>query len=305
MKSVMKLLGIIVLSALTAAAVIFAWEKCPKHQAEKDAHVTELVHKYISTHPNQILEVVAKSENFGNTIKNFANIDDEKLKQKINDILESNQHMLEVYVDNNTDAIAQKIVESGKLELPQKSEEVKVEPENNPNQVYIDHWDELKNHKAMPFVGPENAKVTVVEFYDFACGHCKALAPIMERLIKSNPDVKFVFAPLYFMSPHSPYAAKAALAAHKKGKFLGVYEGLLTLPTLDEKSIEQILTDEGLNVDEIKKMAEEKEIRRGIQDIDSLSQVLGINGVPVLLINGENFYGRSLEDLQNKLNSLK
>ena len=56
---------------------------------------------------------------------------------------------------------------------------------------------------------------------------------------------------------------------------------------------------------QIKKMIEEKEIRRGIQDIDSLSQVLGINGVPMLLINGEPFYGRSITELQNKINSSK
>ena len=84
-----------------------------------------------------------------------------------------------------------------------------------------------------------------------------------------------------------------------------VTNGMMTLPELNEESINQILADEGLNVDEIKKMIEEKEIRRGIQEIDSLSQVLGINGVPMLLINGEPFYGRSYEDLQNKLNSLK
>ena len=62
---------------------------------------------------------------------------------------------------------------------------------------------------------------------------------------------------------------------------------------------------EELDVDEIKKLSEEKKIRRGVQDIDALSQVLGINGVPMLLINGEPFYGRSLEDLQNKINSYK
>ena len=72
-----------------------------------------------------------------------------------------------------------------------------------------------------------------------------------------------------------------------------------------KKTINQILVDEELNVDEIKQMMEQKEIRRGIQDIDALSQVLGINGVPMLIINGEPFYGRSLDELQNKINSYK
>jgi predicted DsbA family dithiol-disulfide isomerase len=79
----------------------------------------------------------------------------------------------------------------------------------------------------------------------------------------------------------------------------------MTLPEMNEETINQILIDEGLDVEEIKKMIEEKEIRRGVQDIDSLSQVMGINGVPMLLINAEPFHGRSYTDLQNKINSLK
>jgi predicted DsbA family dithiol-disulfide isomerase len=74
------------------------------------------------------------------------------------------------------------------------------------------------------------------------------------------------------------------------------------LPELNEETINQILTDEGLNVDEIKKMIEEKEIRRGVQDIDALSQVLEINGVPMVIVNGEAVSGN---ELQSKINSLK
>lgn len=270
MNILVKYLGVIILGAFGAGAVIYANENCPEKKAKNEEYITSVVQQYINDNPEFI----------GKYIEN-----------NINDITES---ILNSHTFKNTNLVSSEI-----------SGNVNNEPQENPNQKYIDSWEKLSNNPVAPFVGPEDAKVKVVEFFDFNCGHCKALAPIISQLIKDNPDVKFVFNPLYFMSEHSPYAAKVALAAHKKGKFEQIFEGIMTLPQMNEETINQIIIDEGLDLDEIKKMIEDKEIRRGIQDIDSLSQVLGINGVPLILINGEAFYGRTIGELQSKINSYK
>lgn len=273
MKIILKCLAVIILAAVGAGAVLYADSICPKKQAELDLKINKAVAKYVETHSQDILESIAKNENFAKAVKEAAGVSEEDL-----------QNMVKKY-------------------LPEQADEQSNNTEEN--NVFSTHWDEMKNSTVAPAVGPEDAKVTVVEFFDFACGHCKALAPIMSQLIKDNPDVRFIFNPLFFISEHSPYAAKVSLAAAKQGKFVEVFDGIMTLPDMNEETINQILADEGLNVDEIKNMIEEKEIRRGIQDIDALSQVLGVNGVPMIIINGKSFDGRSLEDLQNKINSLK
>lgn len=309
MKTLLKSLGVIVLAAVGAGAVIYLDSICPEKKKQQQAQINEIISQYISQNPQIVLEKIAKTEEFAQAVRNFSNIDEQALNNNIKQIIENNPAIMESYIRNNAGFIASTVLGTDEFKnanITAPAGEQNNEPqENNENKIYQEHWDELINSEVAPAVGPKDAKVTVVEFFDFACGHCKALAPVMSRLMKDNPDVRFIFNPLYFISPASPYAAKVSLAAFEKGKFAEVFDGIMTLPELNEDAINQILVDEGLNVDEIKQMIEEKKIRRGVQDIDSISQVLGINGVPMLIINGEAFYDRSFEDLQNKLNSLK
>ncbi|MGE0764711.1 MAG: vitamin K epoxide reductase family protein [Bdellovibrionales bacterium] len=39
----------------------------------------------------------------------------------------------------------------------------------------------------------ENAKLTLTEFADFRCGHCKHAAPSLKAFVNANPDVRLVF----------------------------------------------------------------------------------------------------------------
>lgn len=57
----------------------------------------------------------------------------------------------------------------------------------------IKHQDELLNDKTVPAIGPENAKVAVIEFFDYQCSVCARQAPVIQSLMKANPQVRFIF----------------------------------------------------------------------------------------------------------------
>ena len=92
-----------------------------------------------------------------------------------------------------------------------------------------------------PGVGNPNGKVTVVEFFDYQCSHCIDMAPVIDSMIKSNPDVRLVLKEFPIRGPMSQFAARAALAANKQGKYYELHNALLTAQQpLTEASVFEI-----------------------------------------------------------------
>ncbi|HET9752377.1 MAG TPA: thioredoxin domain-containing protein, partial [Myxococcales bacterium] len=79
-----------------------------------------------------------------------------------------------------------------------------------------------------PRKGDPEAKVTIVEWSDFQCPYCGRVMPTLREIEKAyGADVRFVFKnnPLP-MHPDAPYAARAAVAAHRQGKFWPMHDKL-------------------------------------------------------------------------------
>lgn len=79
--------------------------------------------------------------------------------------------------------------------------------------------DQLLNDKDSPSIGDKDAEVAVVEFFDYNCVYCSKAAPDVEKLVKANPDVKFVFKewPIFDSKmPTSDLAAKIGFKVLKE-----------------------------------------------------------------------------------------
>ncbi|MEK7500111.1 MAG: DsbA family protein, partial [Patescibacteria group bacterium] len=70
--------------------------------------------------------------------------------------------------------------------------------------------------------GPENAKITILEYSDLECPFCKIFHNSMEQIVKEYPnDVRWVFrhAPIPQLHPNAPAMANVAECAAVQGKF--------------------------------------------------------------------------------------
>jgi protein-disulfide isomerase len=141
-----------------------------------------------------------------------------------------------------------------------------------------------------PAVGPADAKVTVIEFFDYRCPGCKAVSEDYQALIRSHPDVRFVFKEWPILDrgddTTSQYAARAALAAHAQGHYLPVHQALMAEAALDPAAVDRILTENGVDLARARAAMASPETDALIADISGAGQTLGLVGTPTFLING-------------------
>lgn len=142
-----------------------------------------------------------------------------------------------------------------------------------------------------PAFGPANAKVTVIEFFDFRCPGCKAVAHDYRALMAAHPEARFVFKDWPILDRGdditSQYAARAALAAHQQGKYLEVYDALMTERALSIEAIDAILAAHGVDMARAKAAIAAPDTTRHIADIHTTAAALRLRGTPTFFVNGK------------------
>jgi protein-disulfide isomerase len=145
--------------------------------------------------------------------------------------------------------------------------------------------------------GPDNAKVTIVEYSDFQCPACYDYYFAVKRMMEKYGDrVRFVYRnfPLPQHENATP-AAKYANAAGKQGKFWEMYDIIFQKQKVWSamKTPEAVLAfqgygkDLGLDVDKLTKDSELPEIEDSINHSLSTGRDTKLEGTPTFFINGK------------------
>lgn len=146
----------------------------------------------------------------------------------------------------------------------------------------------LFDNPTTPFTGNPNGNVIVVEFFDYQCGHCKAMNEVIQALIKKNKNLKVVFKELPIFGDNSRFAAKMALASAKEGKYYEFHDALLAAKNpLTPARIKDVAKKLGLNVSKLEKLASTKEISQQLRDNFELAQNLKLVGTPAFVVSNK------------------
>jgi len=158
----------------------------------------------------------------------------------------------------------------------------------DPEKAPIENFDGLIGEKD-PFQGDPDAAVTVVEFFDPNCPHCKALHPVMKATIAKYEDrARFVYKPVSLWQ-YSIGQNAALWAAAEEGKFFEMLDlqfekqqrGGMGMP-----QIRELATQIGMDADAMEKRMRDGQYDDLINETNKQAQGAGVSGVPAVIING-------------------
>lgn len=146
-----------------------------------------------------------------------------------------------------------------------------------------------------PVLGPRDAAVTIVEFFDPACEACRAFYPMVKQIMNRYPkDVRLVLRYTPFHGSGSETAIKVLEVARLQDVYIPVLEALLKNQPIwaahdapAEERIMQIAGEAGLDVDLAKEQVKMPDIV-AIVNLDRADvQAIGIQRTPTFFVNGK------------------
>ena len=190
----------------------------------------------------------------------------------------------------NADEIRQFILDNPTvvLESVQRHEEESQAIAEDEAEVALRQSKQELLRSASPVSGNPQGDVTLVEFFDYNCPYCRKAGPILDQATSADSGLRIVYKEWPILGPGSEFAARAALAAQKQGKYIEFHRALMSSGIkVDEASTLQIAATVGLDLEELKTDMESDAVKAELDRNYSLAEKLRITGTPVFVVGNE------------------
>lgn len=173
---------------------------------------------------------------------------------------------------------------SQKLQAQQQAQQIKLMAASA-----VESQASLLKDKYTPSYGPADAKVTVVEFFDYQCVYCARLASELEKVMQVNPDVRFVFKELPVFGerwPASKNAAKTGLQIwQEKGADAYLkYHNAIFATGHNEGQLTQSDINKAASAANYVAKKNTPDVKNTLEGILTLAQKIGVAGTPALVV---------------------
>ncbi|MBS0287245.1 MAG: DsbA family protein [Proteobacteria bacterium] len=155
--------------------------------------------------------------------------------------------------------------------------------EEKAKQAILNNMDGIFNSKS-PNSGAKSPKVSVVEFFDYNCPHCKVMQKTLNDILSDNKDVLVVYKELPVLNEGSLFAAKAALAAREQNKYNEFHDKMMTAQeVLTEDKILALAKEIGLDIDKLNKDMASSKVNDELTANRKIAMDMGLRGTPAFV----------------------
>jgi protein-disulfide isomerase len=153
------------------------------------------------------------------------------------------------------------------------------------------HRKAIETPYAGAWIGAKDGDVTLVQFFDYACGYCKASLPDVQRLVREDPKVKVVFRELPILSPESEVAARASLAAAEQGRFAAFHDAMYAAGRPSPDTIAAAAREAGLDRAKLQAAMNTPRAEQELGSNIELARTLGFTGTPSWVVGDQVLSG--------------
>jgi protein-disulfide isomerase len=150
---------------------------------------------------------------------------------------------------------------------------------------------DLETPYAQGYIGAKDGNVTLVQFFDYACGYCKAALADLQRLVREDPKVKVVFRELPILSRESEAAARVSLFAAERGRYGAFHQAMYDAGRPSAASIPAAARAAGLDTGQLQQALASPQAEREIAKNVELARALGFSGTPAWVVGEQLMSG--------------
>lgn len=137
--------------------------------------------------------------------------------------------------------------------------------------------------------GNPQGRITLTEFFDYQCPHCRNMENTIDGLIKNNPDLRVVYRVLPILDNDSWVEAKAAIAAGYQNKFANFHQLLMYQDqSPSAQQVVSLAAQLDMNKNQLETDMTKNAVAEAIKDNFAQAKELQVAAVPTFFIGLTN-----------------
>ncbi|HEX7854241.1 MAG TPA: DsbA family protein [Sphingobium sp.] len=172
--------------------------------------------------------------------------------------------------------------------IPEAMEQLR---SNQSAKAISDNRKDIETPYAGAWDGAANGDVTLVEFFDYSCGYCRAAAPDITRLLAEDKKLKVVYRELPILGDESVLAARVALLAADSGKYPAFHNAMYGKEEVTKGTILASAEKAGLDKAKVQAILSSRGSADEFAKNIGLAQALNARGTPLFIVGDQVMHG--------------